>query len=188
MSRIYRISADLDHYMMCTLDDLDLLEKMEDFNIDALGTPLPFNWVAPSTAFIPSDDGGEQLPDITQWSTNDLIVSQDALTKLTPLLTPDRVEDYPLEGDAARYRFINPIKRLGNHVVDHEHTTASYYDDGTVEDITRLVLKQSATTDSPPLFTLDIDGGVSLYCNEAFYRAITQHDLNGLIFTEIAQH
>jgi len=187
LSKIFRISADLDHYMMCTLDDLDVLEKMEDFVIDALGSPLPFNWVAPRTEFLPSDDGTEQLPDITQWSTNDLIVSQEALKKLKSLFSPGLVEDYPLEGDAGSYRFINPVKRLGNSYVDHEHTTASYYDDGTLEAITALVLKQSVTSDAPTLFTLDIDGGVSLYCNEDFYRAIIKHDLKGLAFTEVAQ-
>lgn len=186
MSKIYRISADLDHFMMCTLDDFDVLEKMEDFVIDALGLPLPFDWVAPRTEFLPSDDGSEQLPDITQWSTNDLIVSQAALDRLSPLLSPGLVEDYALEGDAGGYRFINPVKRIGNSFVDHEHTTASYYDDGTLEAITALVLKQSATSSAPTLFTLDI-GGAALYCNEDFYRAITQHELKGLVFTEIAQ-
>ncbi|WP_339074473.1 hypothetical protein [Teredinibacter turnerae] len=187
MNKIYRISADLDHYMMCTLDDLDIHEKMKDFVIDALGSPLPFDWVAPHTEFLPSDNGAEELPDITQWSTNDLIVSQAALDSLSPLLSPGLVEDYSLEGDAGSYRFINSVKRLGNSYVDHEHTAASYYDDGTLQDITTLVLKQSLTSDAPTLFTLDIDGGVALYCNEDFYRAITQHELKGLVFTEIAQ-
>lgn len=187
MSRIYRISADLDHYMMCTLDDLDIYEKMGDFNIDALGTPLPFDWVAPHTEFLPSDDGNENHPDITQWSTNDLIVSQTALEKLSGLFTADLIEDYPLAGDASNYRFINPILRVGNTLIDHERTRASYFDDGTVEDITELVLRKTATDDAPLLFTLDIDGGVTLYCNEEFCKAIALHKLKGLMFTEINQ-
>lgn len=112
---------------------------MEDFAIGA--GVLPFTWYAPKGEFLPSDGGLEVMPDITQWSTNDLVVARNAMELLSPHFTSEVVEVFALAGNAKNYVFLNPVRRIGNEVVDMEHTEFLYLDDGTWDRLERLVLK-----------------------------------------------
>ena len=171
--------------MMFTLDDLNILEIMPDFQIHAFGQPLPFKWVAPSAEFITADDGSEVRPDVTQWSTNDLVVSNEAYEKLSSIITSKLVEIYPLGGDGSSYSFVNPVARVGNEVIDTNKFKISYFEDGSVNEIESLVLKSSEVESLPALFTLTIDDGVDLYCTDVFVSAIEKENLKGLVFEEV---
>lgn len=179
---IYSVNADIDNFMFFTLDDLDVWEKMEDFDIEGFGKPLKFSWVAPKATFIESDSGPKVLPDITQWSGNDLILS-DKTKQLLDNLLKDNGEYYPLAGLGKTYWFYNPIKRLGNEVINLEKTTSLYFDDGSWDKLENLVFKNDAEKIVPALFTLEIDYGVKLYCNNVFKKGIEKHGLTGIIFS-----
>lgn len=187
MSKVYKIHSDVEHYMMFTLDDLDILEKIPDFQMQAIGSPLAFNWVAPKAEFIPADNGSEEKPDITKWSTNDLVLTKASFDRLASHLTNKIVEIYPLSGDGEDYLFINPVARVVNEAVDTEKTRVSYFDNGSVNEVETLILKSTATSSLPAIFTLAIDDGVDLYCNESFKNEIEQHKFKGLHFQEVEQ-
>lgn len=182
MTAIYKLTPDIDNYMMFVLDDMDIYEKMEDFSIDELGQPLSFKWVAPSGDFIPSDTDSTVLPDITMWSTNDLIVSQSSFTVLERALTPDVIEIYPITGKGSDYVFVNPIRRLDNNVIDLNKTVMSYFDDGAFDRIEKLAFNKSIANELASVFTLSIEGGVHLYCREEFKVLIDNHQIKGILF------
>lgn len=48
---IYKVAINIDHVAMSTIDDIDVYEKMEDFDADGFGKPLEFNWVSPKASF-----------------------------------------------------------------------------------------------------------------------------------------
>lgn len=187
MAKIFQIDFDIEAYAFCALDDYDIVEKMEDFAINTIGTPLSFEWIAPGVEFMANDDGITLRPDLTQWAGNDLIVSKLAAEYLAEFLTSKVVEKYPLAKEGVDYIYINPIIRLGNEVIDTNKTKFSYFDDGTVDNIEILVFKKTAMNNAPPLFTLDINGGGYLYCNEDFYKEVTKNNFGGLVFTEVDQ-
>ncbi len=167
--------------MFFTLDDLDVREKMEDFDIEGFGQPLKFSWVAPKAMFIESDSGAKVLPDITQWSGTDLILSEKAKQILDEMLK-DNGEYYPLTGACKGYWLFNPIKRLDNEIINLEKTTSLYFDDGSWDQLENLVFKSDAEKIVPALFTLEIDRGVKLYCNSALKEKIEINGLTGMVF------
>ncbi|MES2824955.1 MAG: hypothetical protein V4732_15225 [Pseudomonadota bacterium] len=178
---IYSISAEIDNFMFFTLDDLDVCEKMEDFDIEGFGQPLKFSWVAPKAMFIESDSGAKVLPDITQWSGSDLVLSEKAKQILDEILK-DSGDYYRLTGSCKGYWFFNPIIRLGNEIINLEQTTSSYFDDGSWDKLKNLVFKGDAEKIVPALFTLEIDRGVKLYCNSMLKEKIEINGLTGIAF------
>ena len=181
---IYRISHNIDDFMFFTIDDMDVYDKMEDFNIDGFGQPLAFNWVAPNAEFLPSDSGGEVKPDITQWNGTDLILSQQAKQLLEDKLA-HLGEFLELSGACKDYSFFNPTTRIGNDIINLNKTKSVYFDDGSWNKLEKLVFNAQAETDSPLLFTLEIDQGINLYCTEEFKIFLEENGLQGLLFEEI---
>jgi hypothetical protein len=180
----YRVDRDLDHCMYAAFDDMDIVEKMEDFDIEGFGKPLKFKWTAPVLSFMEGDSGATTQPDLSQWCGYDLIVSDHAKSRLDALIG-DSVEYYPLICDTGSYLFANPIRQLDSAIVDIEQTRSIYYNDGSFDRIEKLVLKNDQEPSAPALFTLAIDGGTTLYCTEAFRQSVEQHGLKGLRFTAI---
>lgn len=182
---IYRISTDIDDYMFFTIDDLDVYEKMDDFDIDGFGQPLKFKWDAPSAEFIPSDSGSTTLPDITQWNDTDLIISTKAKELLDSTLK-GLGEYYPLAGKCKDYMLFNPVDRMGNDIIDLDRTKSIYFDDGSWDRLESLVFNEKADSIAPPLFTIEIDRGVNLYCSDSFKKIIEKSGLQGLTFYKIS--
>jgi len=176
---IYCIKPDIENFMFFTINDLDVYEKMDDFDIEGFGKPLKFSWVAPAAEFIKSDSGSTVLPDISQWNGSDLILSDSAKTTLDHLLK-NNGEYYPLAGSCRGYWLYNPIRRLGNDIVDLEKTTSIYFDDGAWDRLEKLVFKPNVGKDIPAVFTLEIDRGVNLYCSEAFKAEVEKCALTGI--------
>ena len=181
---IYRISTNIDDYMFFTIDDLDVYEKMEEFDIDGFGEPLKFKWVAPAAEFIPSDSGSTILPDITQWNDTDLIISNKAREPLDNILK-SLGEYYPLSGGCKDYSLFNPVTRMGNDIIDLDMTKSVYFDDGSWNKLESLVFNDKADRLAPALFTIEIDRGVNLYCNDSFKDEIEKSGMKGLKFEKI---
>lgn len=116
--------------MFFTIDDLDVYEKMEDFNIDSFGQQLAFRWVAPKAEFIPSHTGSEVMPDITQWNGSDLILNRNAKQALGDTLK-SLGEFLPLAGACKDKWLFNPTSRLGNEIINPQKTKSTYFDDGS---------------------------------------------------------
>ena len=171
--------------MLFTIDDLDVYEKMEDFDIDGFGKKLKFKWHAPAAEFIPSDSGSMALPDITQWNGVDLIISSKAKENLDSTLK-DLGEYYPLSGGCESYWLFNPVKRMGNNIIDLDMTKSVYFDDGGWDRLEKLVFNAKADIITPALFTIELDRGVNLYCNDSFKDIIEKRGLQGLIFNKIS--
>lgn len=185
MAKIYKIKSDIDAYMYFSVDDMDVCEKMEDFDIKGFGQPLKFMWNAPVAMFDKSDTGSVELPSLTIWAVKVLIANKAALKLLKWLLRDDVIEAYPLKGKYDDYMLVNPVIRLDNKIVDLERTVSSYFDDGAWNKLEKLVLKSSMTKEAPPLFTLEYERGLHLYCNESFKHDVEKHKLKGLVFSEI---
>ncbi len=181
---IYRIHQNIEDFMFFTIDDLDVYDKMEDFDIDGFGRPLQFNWSAPNSEFTPSDSGSTIIPDITQWSGSDLIFSDTAKTTLNKLLA-DLGEYYPLSGKNKNYCLFNPTDRMAHEIIDLEQTKSAYFDDGSWHKLEVLRFNEKAETLAPALFTLEIDSGTSLYCTDEFKLAVETSKLKGLVFESI---
>jgi hypothetical protein len=180
---IYYIDHDVNNFRFFAVDNLEVYEKMGDFDIDGFGKPLKFSWVAPTAEFIEGDSKSKTIPDIALWSGVNLIVSEKA-KKILDGVIKDNGEYYPLAGACKTYWFYNPIKRLGNEIIDLEKTTSLYFDDGSWDKLENLVFKSDAEKCVPALFTLEIDCGVKLYCNSAFKNKTEEHGLTGLIFQQ----
>lgn len=178
---IYRISHNIKNFMFFTIDDLDVYEKMEDFNIDGFGQQLAFHWVAPKAEFIPSDSGAEIKPDITQWNGSDLILNSSAKQALGENLAP-LGEFLPLAGACKDHWLFNPTARIGNEIINPEKTKSSYFDDGSWNRLEQLVFNSEAEKFAPCLFTLEIDRGVNLYCTDIFKSVVEKNELEGLNF------
>lgn len=183
---IYRISHNIEDFMFFTIDDMDVYDKMEDFNIDGFGQPLTFSWVAPKAAFIPSDSGSEIEPDISQWNGSDLILNVKAKQALVNILK-DLGVFLPLAGVCKDKALFNPTTRMGNDIIDPNKTTSAYFDDGSWEKLESLGFNEKAEELVPCLFTLEIDRGVNLYCTDAFKNAIEKNALQGLDFEKVCE-
>jgi len=170
--------------MFFTIDDLDVYEKMDDFDIDGFGQPLDFKWYAPSAEFTPSDSGSTTLPDITQWNDTDLIISKKAKESLDNTLK-DLGEYYPLSGECKDYLLFNPVLRVGNDIIDLDLTKSIYFDDGSWDRLETLIFNKKSDTLSPALFTIEIDRGVNLYCTDSFKDDIEKNGMQGLIFEKM---
>ncbi|MES2674436.1 MAG: hypothetical protein V4660_09350 [Pseudomonadota bacterium] len=155
---------------------------MEDFDIDGFGQPLKFSWVAPSGEFIEGNPKSKKIPDIALWGGMNLIISEKAKQILNDVLK-DNGEYYPLVGPCKNYWFYNPIKRLGNEVINLEKTKSLYFDDGSWDKLENLVFKSDAEKIVPALFTLEIDRGVRLYCNSDFKEKVEKQGITGIWFS-----
>ena len=171
--------------MLFTIDDFDVYEKMEDFNIEGFGQQLAFRWVPPKAEFIPSDSGSEVMPDITQWNGSDLIINSNAKQALGDTLA-SLGEFLPLAGECKDKWLFNPTSRLGNEIIDPEKTKSTYFDDGSWDRLEQLVFNDEAEKLAPCLFTLEIDRGVNLYCTDSFKSVVEKNGLQGLNFEEVA--
>ena len=181
---IYQIQQNIENFMFFMIDDLDIYDKMEGFNIDGFGQPLEFDWVAPKAEFNPSDSGARVLPDITQWNGNDLILSSNARIVLEGIIK-SQGEFYALGGSTKDYSLFNPINKLDNEIIDLNKTKSFYFEDGSWDRLEILVLNKKADQLAPPLFTIGIDGGVNLYCTDQFKSAVEETHLRGLDFKKI---
>jgi len=179
MMSIYRISHNIEDFMFFTIDDLDVYDKMEGFDIDGFGQPLTFAWVAPKAEFIPSDSGSEIEPDITQWNGSDLILNSKAKQALEHILK-DVGDFLPLAGACKDHWMFNPTTRMGNDIIDTSKTTSAYFDDGSWEKLESLGFNERTEQLAPCLFTLEIDRSVNLYCSDAFKTALEKNALQGL--------
>ena len=184
---IYRIDRNIQGFMFFTINDLDVVNKMEDFDISGFGQPLNFKWVAPEANFLSDDSEPEVLPDITQWSGSDLIFKNEVRKIFDDLLTS--IGDFlPLAGTCEEFWMFNPTQRAGNQIVNLEETKSAYFDDGSWKEIEKLTLTLDAESKVPCLFTADIDEGVNLYCTEAFKAKYENNNLGGLLFEKIDQN
>ncbi|GAB2198865.1 hypothetical protein [Sessilibacter sp. MAH4] len=184
MTSIYKIKIDLDNFMYFIFDEESLFSEMEDFDPDNIGLPFEFEWVAPKSNFLKSDSGSTVLPQVCCWGLNDLVIESGAFAILSDVLSKDICETYPLKGEAKDYLYINPIKRYGNEAINLDKTTYEYFDDGSVDCIKNLVFKTDHGITSP-IFTLEIDGGIYLYCIENFKEKIDKNGISGLLFDAI---
>lgn len=182
---IYRIHHNIEDFMFFTIDDLDVYNKMDKFDIDGFGQPLQFSWLAPKAEFIPSDSGATVLPDITQWNGTDLILNAKAKQTLNDILH-SQGECYPLESASEEYWLFNPTNRINHEIIDLSKTKSTYFDDGSWKRLETLVFNKKAEQFDPSLFTLEIDNGVNLYCTDNFKETIETNKLHGLIFEEIS--
>lgn len=181
---IYRVSTNIDDFMMFTIDDLDVYEKMEDFDIDGFGKKLEFNWEAPRARFIKSDSGSQLAPDLCQWNGSDLVISSNTRQALFELIE-NLGEFLPLNGKCKKYWLFNPINKLGNDVINLEQTKLSYFDDGSWDRLERLVFRVSALEKLPAIFTLEIDRGIAIYVTDRFKAEVSEHNFTGLNFEVI---
>ena len=182
---IYRISHNIEDFMFFTIDDLDVYDKMEDFDIDGFGQPLAFKWVAPKAEFIPSDSGSKVMPDITQWNGSDLILNAKAKQALGNVLA-SLGEFLPLVGACKDYWMFNSATRIGNAIIDPDNTRSAYFDDGSWERLEQLAFNSNAEKLAPCLFTIEIDRGANLYCSDVFKALIEKNGLQGLSFELIS--
>jgi hypothetical protein len=183
---IYRITQNIDNFMFFSIDDMDIYEKMEDFDINAFGKLLDFEWVSPGFSFNKSDTGSTILPDITQWTGSDLVLSNKAKHSLQ-ILPGDVGEYLPLADQDGEYWLFNPTCRLGNEIINLEKTKSSYFDDGSWDRIEKLVFKTEAESTAPLLFTLELESGITLFCNQHFKDAVEAHGLSGINFSAVEQ-
>ncbi len=172
--------------MFFTMNDIDIIEKMEDFDIDGFGKALKFKWVEPNAEFIKNDARAKLIPDITQWSGNDLVFSNKTKLALSKLL--DGSGEYlPLAGQGKDYCIFNPIQRMGSEIINLKETKNSYFDDGTWKAVEKLVFKKGAEKNVPPLFTIEMDSGTTLFCNQNFKDEVERPGLRGINFSLIEQ-
>ena len=178
---IYRLKSDIKNCMMFTVDDLDVYDKMEDFDIENFGQVLEYEWRAPKAYFMEPNSGATTKPDITHWNATNLTVSQKARKGLEPSLK-ENGELLSLTGDAEDYTLFNPTKRMGNEIINVAKCVSVYFDSGALDYVEKLVFKEDAGQHVPELFTIEYDGGATLYCNEVFKGKVLKLGLSGLIF------
>lgn len=182
---IYSIVRDIKNFRIFTVDDMDVYDKMEDFDIHGFGKKLKFEWVAPIGFFIDNDYGSETLPDISTFGQTGLF-SETARISLEEYLR-DSGEYLALVGEAKDYCLFNTTTRIGNEIVNAEKTRSAYYDDGSWDRIEKLVFNKDAENKVPPLFTIGLDNGSTLFCNQDFQDAVERNGLKGLIFSAVEQ-
>lgn len=181
---IYRISKNIEEYMFFAIDELNIYEKMENFDIDAFGRPLAFKWVAPNAEFFPSDSGSNIIPDVTQWAGADLILNVKANQVLANYLSA-LGETLPLAGRCDRSCIFNPTNMFGNEIIDSDNTTSIYFDDGSWKQLDKLSFVVGVEKLVPCVFTLNIDRGANLYCSDRFKIIVEENGLKGLLFESI---
>ena len=183
---IYSISQNVEAFLFFAIDDIDVYEKMDNFNIDGFGQALEFRWVAPKSEFLESDSDFKVMPDMSQWTGSDLVLSSNAKNTLSNILG-NLGEYLELAGKAKDYCLFNPTQRIGNEIVNLKETKSSYFDDGSWKQIEKLVFNKEAGSQVPAVFTIGMDSGTTLFCNQAFKDTVESNNLKGLIFSEVEQ-
>ncbi len=183
---IFNIRRDIDNFRVFTVDDLDICDKMEDFDICGFGEKLKFHWVAPKAFFIDNDNDSEALPDISTFDVTELVLNPKARKELDGYLRSSG-EYLTLDGEAKDYCLFNNTRRLGNEIVNLEKTKFSYYDDGSFDRLEKLVFTNDSEDKVPPVFSIALNNGSTMFCNQGFKDAVEKHELNGLLFSPVEQ-
>lgn len=95
-----------------------------------------------------------ELPDISEWSSMNLVLSEKAVSVLKSYLDACG-ELLPLASDGLTYYFFNCLK----------------------------ISELSEDSDVPPIYKSNHGGGWDLFCSDAFRRAVESAGLKGLKFT-----
>lgn len=180
---IYQIKY-ADDFMYFVMGDLEVLSVMPDFNIYDLGGDLSFDWVTPPGEFIKSDNGSTKVPDVACWGYSNPVVNSKAHQKLAPFLN-EFGEFLPVSVEGIEYFIYNLKTQLGNEVVDIDNCEVLTQDGFQIE-VTKMALFSDRIDDNKtPVFTVEFDQGVKLFCGDRFKDLVESEGLKGLCFKPI---
>lgn len=181
---IYRVFADKVNYMYFGFDDRELIKKMPSFNILNLAKGMSFadQWVRPAGKFMVGDEGSAIVPDVSQWIPSSLVLNEKAHTELADILLMCG-EVLPVECEGFNYYYFNATDPLDNTFIKQD-VSAIQYEDGIWMGVEKLVFDEAKVAAlNLPLFKIQYDRGLRLYCSEQFKMVYEKSNLTGLIFS-----
>lgn len=180
---IYQVKYSRD-YMYFVMGDLEILSIMPDFNLYDFGGDLSFEWLTPPGEFIKSDGGSIKLPDVACWGDTRPVLNAKAHERLAPFLNSFG-EFLPVSVEGITYFMYNLKIQLGEEIVDTDNCKV-VMQDGYQVDVDQMVFfNDKVNDDETPLFSVEFDRGVRLFCGDRFKNLIESEGLSGLTFEKV---
>jgi hypothetical protein len=181
--KIYKVQPDQENYKSFNLDVEEIFTELGEafeFNFPSLGISVKEQWKTLSSGeFIqpPEFPNAIAIPDISEWQSGDLVLSEKAYELLEKYLS-GYGEFLPVKCVNSTYYIFNVLNILD--VVDKENSEQDI-DQGVFMGLKRLSFKSNLLEDTL-LFKIKYDNLGSIYCTSNFKHLIEELELTGLVF------
>jgi hypothetical protein len=181
VTQFYRIQPDQDKYLHFELDGFDFLDKLgEQFELSDFGKPMQDAWVPIKGKFIVKAQSAREIPDISTWQTDLLILNQKAYDRLKDLLQSCG-ELLPVEVESDTFYLFNMLERLPDSIIDMNNSEYEYYEEEPVG-FRILNFDANSVPQDKLLFGVQSDFAYNLYCDDRFIDLLDEKELGGLYF------
>lgn len=142
-------------------------------------------WILETTewSFFDGSDSGNviTLPDITLWSTDDIVCNEEAYTVLK-----NKLDSYgewlPILIEGVSYWLLHVTKKTGMDFVDLNKSERIVDRVGDIE--VRKLTFYSEKIEELLILKTEYNNYKNIYCTEAFKSLLEENDLKGMIFSE----
>lgn len=180
MTQYYRIQPELKEYMRFQLDNFDFLDKLGDeFELSDLGKPIQHAWKPVKGKYYPGV-GARNMPDISTWEADMLILNQKAYVQIGELLQPYG-ELLPVDVESGTCYLFNLLARLPENVIDTDRSEYEYFEEEPVGFRT-LYFDGMHIPEDQLLFGVQSHFAYNLYCGDRFKHLMEEKGLQGLVF------
>ena len=180
----YAIRKDIPNYQVLDLDLLDVTRNLPDgidldsvYDFSLLNTAMASWWNTPETRYISTGSTKAQIPDISCWIDATLVLSPKAHR-----LLKDSLEAYgeflPVDVKGELHHIFNCFA-LGK---PDEEKSVFNQEEGMEAGLRHLELDSSAS--ALPIFKVELENCLTLFCNEWFKNIVTSFELKGITFNQ----
>jgi hypothetical protein len=181
---VFKLESDFENFFSFMIESGELYSKMPGYSQKFNATPRIHEWVVPNAQFYQSDNyirEGVHIPDITMWPPGDIILNENALKELTPILE-DSGEFLEVKIEGVFYYIFNVLKVIPNDYIDPEKTKENFVS-GIITGLESLGFKDFDPIEFP-VFKTTADKLANTYCSDVFYSLVLNAKLNGIIFNK----
>ena len=182
---VYKILTDKENFRIFNLDLEELFSELGedfDFNFPSMGVYVKDSWkTLKKGEFIqtPEYPDAIETPDISEWQSGDLVLSDKAFSLLHKYLS-DYGEFLPVQCNNDNYYIFNILNIM--NVVDMNDSEQDI-DQGIYMGINKLSFKEDLLADTL-IFKTKFDNLTGVYCTDTFRDLIDELGLTGLLFTD----
>lgn len=183
--KTYKLTDDYENQYTFTIKGVELYSKMPDYSPRFDATSRLSEWVTPNASFYATANYLNEkisIPDITTWVAGNLVLNTKAYETLSNKLK-ESGEFLPVSVEGIDYYIFNTLKVIDDKYINKDKARAVV--DGGVNVGLENVSFSTDGLEGAYVFKSSSDHVLHTYCTESFKELIVEHDLKGLLFTEM---
>lgn len=181
----YKLTNDYENHYTFTIKGVELYSKMPDYSPGFDASSRLGEWVTPNASFYASDNyinDKISIPDITTWVNGNLVLNAKAYNLLADKLK-ESGEFLPVSIEGIDYYIFNTLKVIDDKYINTDK--ASEVIDGYINAGLENISFSTEGLNGAVVFKSTSDHKLHTYCTDSFKAFLHEHDLKGLIFTEM---